>query len=106
MAIPVTPPKALLAYDSDRFCENLLMRGILPIIPQRSNRRVPEHPDYPRYKDRIRVERMFAKLKQQRRIATRYDKTTLSFESFLKLTVARLWSKSFVNNDSTCQRYK
>ncbi|MEG8224166.1 transposase, partial [Sphingomonas sp. HH69] len=42
-------------------------------------------------------ERMFGKLKQQRRIATRYDKTVLSFESFLNLAAARLWLKSFVN---------
>lgn len=40
---------------------------------------------------------MFGKLKQQRRIATRYDKTVLSFESFLNLTAARLWLMSFVN---------
>lgn len=73
------------------------MRGFLPIIPPRSNRKVPVHPDYRRYKDRNRVERMFGKLKQQRRIATRYDKAVLSFESFLNLAVARLWLKSFVN---------
>ncbi|HMN52570.1 MAG TPA: IS5 family transposase [Sphingopyxis sp.] len=100
MAIPVATPKALLAdkgYDGDRFRESLLVRGILPIIPPRSNRKVPEHPDYRRYKDRNRVERMFGKLKQQRRIATRYDKTILSFESFLNLAAARLWLKSFVN---------
>nr|WP_231732655.1 MULTISPECIES: IS5 family transposase [unclassified Sphingopyxis] len=100
MAIPVATPKALLAdkgYDGDRFRESLLVRGILPIIPPRSNRKVPEHPDYRRYKDRNRVERMFSKLKQQRRIATRYDKTLLSFESFLNLAATRLWLKSFVN---------
>ncbi|MEE4207860.1 MAG: transposase [Parvularcula sp.] len=100
MAIPVAAPKALLAdkgYDGDRFRESLLIRGILPIIPPRSNRKVPEHPDYRRYKDRNRVERMFGKLKQRRRIATRYGKTILSFDSFLNLPAARLWLKSFVN---------
>ncbi len=40
---------------------------------------------------------MFCKLKQQRRIATRYDKTVLSFESFLNLAAARLSLKSSVN---------
>ena len=45
----------------------------------------------------IRIERMFGKLKQQRRIATRYDKTILSFESFLTLAATRLWLSSFVN---------
>jgi transposase len=48
-------------------------------------------------KDRNRVERTLGKLKQQRRIATRYDKTVLSFESFLNLAAARLWQNSFVN---------
>jgi transposase len=100
MAIPAASPKALLAdkgYDGDRFRESLLLRGILPIIPPRSNRKVPEHPNYRRYKDRNRVERMFGKLKQQRRIATRYDKTILSFASFINLAAARLWWKAFVN---------
>jgi len=73
------------------------LRGILPVIPPRSNRKVPEHPNYRRYKDRNRIERMFGILKQQRRIATRYDKTALSFASFLNLAAARLWMKSFVN---------
>lgn len=100
MKIPVAKPRALLAdkgYDGDRFRESLLIQGILPIIPPRSNRKAPEHPDYRRYKDRYRIERMFGKLKQQRRIATRYDKTILSFESFLNLAAVRLWLKSFVN---------
>ena len=70
---------------------------MLPIIPPRSNRRVPEHPDYRRYRVRNRVERMFGELKQQRRIETRYDKTVLFFESFLNLTASRLRLKSFFN---------
>ena len=100
MTMPVTVPKALLAdkgYDGDQFRESLLIRGILPIIPPRSNRKTPEHPDYRRYKDRNRIERLFNKLKQSRRIATRYDKTALSFASFLNLASIRLWLKSFVN---------
>lgn len=69
MEIPVAASKALLAdkgYDGDRFRQSLPIRGILPIIPPRWNRKVPEHPDYRRYRDRNRVERMFGKLKQQR----------------------------------------
>jgi len=67
MALPLPKPKALLAdkgYDGDGFRENLLMRGILPIIPPRSTRKAPEPPNYRRYRDRNRVERMFGKLKQ------------------------------------------
>lgn len=100
MTIPAVTPKALMAdkgYDGDAFRQNLLMHGIFPIIPPRSNHKASEHPDYRRYRDRNRIERMFAKLKQRRRIATRYDKTALSFASFLNLVAARLWLKSFVN---------
>ena len=98
--VPVATHKALLAdkgYDGNAFRQKILMHGILPIIPPRSNRKAPEHPDYRRYRGRNRIERMFGKLKQQRRISTRYDKTALSFASFLNLAAARLWLKSFVN---------
>ncbi|OKL42890.1 transposase, partial [Pseudovibrio exalbescens] len=37
------------------------------------------------------------KVKQFRRIATRYDKTKASFEAFLNLAAARLWLRNFVN---------
>lgn len=73
------------------------MHDILPIVPPRSNRKAPDHPDYRRYKDHNRVELTFAKLKQQRRIATRYDKIILSFASFHNLAAASLWLKSLVN---------
>ena len=42
-------------------------------------------------------ERMFGHLKHQRRIATRYDKTALSFASFLNLAAIRRWLPNFVN---------
>lgn len=80
-------------YDGDRFRENLLLHGILPIIPPRSNSKVLKHLECLGYGDRNRFERLFNKLKQSRRTATRYDKTALSLASFLNLTV-RL--KSFV----------
>ncbi|GEM_PF-1201446 len=100
MAIPVTKPKALLAdkgYDGDAVRENLLMQGILPIIPPKSNRHEPIPCDFRRYRDRNRIERMFGHLKQFRRVATRYDKTALSFASFLNLAAIRKWLPHFVN---------
>tara|TARA_E500000318_G_C3487281_1_gene182866 strand:+ start:525 stop:833 length:309 start_codon:yes stop_codon:yes gene_type:complete len=100
MALPVSKPKALLAdkgYDGDAVRQNLLMRGILPIIPPKSNRREKISCDFRRYKDRNRIERMFGFIKHQRRIATRYDKTALSFASFLCLAAIRRWLPHFVN---------
>lgn len=99
MDLPLLKPAALLAdrgYDGYRFRENLLMHDILPIIPPRSNRKVSDHPDYRRYRDRNRIKRMFGMLKRQRRIATRYDKTALSFLGSLNIGAGRLWLKAFV----------
>ncbi len=100
MTIPVATPKAVLADkgdDGDAFRQDLLMRGIVPIIPPRSNRDAPEHPDYRRARDRNRIERMCGKLTRQRRIATRYDKTALSVASFLNLAAASPWPTPVVN---------
>lgn len=91
MAIPVATPKALLAdkgYDGDAVRESQLMQGLLPIILPKSNRRKPISCDFRRYRDRNRIERMFGHLKRFRRVATRYDKTALSFASFLNLAVS------------------
>lgn len=98
--MPVTKPKALLAdkgYDSDGVRESLLWRGILPIIPPKANRREPVVCDFRRYRDRNQVERLFNRLKQSRRIATRYDKTASSFLGFLSLAAAKLWLRDYVN---------
>ena len=100
MDLPVAKPKALLAdkgYDGDTVRSSLLIRGILPIIPPKSNRREPVTCDFRRYRDRNHIERMFGHLKHQRRIATRYDKSALSFASFLNLAAIRRWLPNFVN---------
>jgi transposase len=98
--IPVAKPKALLAdkgYDGDAVREDLLWRGILPIIPPKANRREAIACDFRRYRDRNHVERLFNRLKQSRRIATRYDKTATSYLGFLCLAAAKLWLKHYVN---------
>ena len=84
-------------YDGDDVRSSLLMQEILPVIPSKANRREPIACDFKAYKDRNRIERMFNRLKQFRRIATRYDKTALSFIGFLCLAAAKLWLPSFVN---------
>ena len=84
-------------YDGDSVRETLLLRGILPIIPPKANRRDPAPCDFSRYRDRNHVERLFNRLKQSRRIATRYDKTAASFLGFLCLAAAKLWLTHYVN---------
>ena len=84
-------------YDSDNVRSALLMKGILPVIPPKANRREPIACDFRAYKDRNRVERMFNRIKQFRRIATRYDKTAASYMGFITLAAAKLWMPTYVN---------
>lgn len=65
------------------------MHNILPVIPPKANRREPAPCGYRRYRDRNQFERLFNRLKQFRRIATRYDKTASSFLGFLCLAAVR-----------------
>ncbi|EAU39968.1 truncated transposase [Fulvimarina pelagi HTCC2506] len=98
--IPVGKPRLMLAdkgYDGDAFRTELLQKGVLPVIPARANRKNPAKHDRIAYRDRNRIERTFNRLKQARRIATRYDKTRLSFLAFLNLAAARLCVKDYVN---------
>lgn len=61
-------------YDSDGFRAALEDLGITPCIPPRENRPVMHAYDTAAYRSRHRIESLFAKLKDWRRIATRYDR--------------------------------
>ena len=68
---------ALLAdrgYDADWFRNALTERGTTPCIPSRRARKVPIPHDKTLYRQRHRIENMFGRLKDWRRIATRYDR--------------------------------
>ena len=83
-------PKAewLLAdrgYDADWFREALKDKGIKPCIPGRNSRGHPIKHDKRRYKRRNRIEIMFGRLKDWRRVATRYDRCPKVFLSAVAL---------------------
>ena len=59
--------------------------GVKPIIPGRINRKRAIRYDEKRYKDRWRIEAAFCRLKDFRRIATRYDKLAVNFLSAVAL---------------------
>ena len=77
-------------YDSDAFVAELRKQGIEVVIPPRSNRLHPREYDRYIYKVRNEVERFINKLKQLRRVATRYEKTACSFMGILHLAGAVL----------------
>ena len=85
---PVEAAAADKAYDSDAIRADLKGRGIEPVIPPSANRNEAIPYDKTTYKQRNKVERLINKLKQFRRVATRYDKLDLSFLAFIHLSAA------------------
>jgi transposase len=87
-------------YDSVNIRNDLAERGIEPVIPPRSNRKVPIEYDREAYKRRNLIERCVNRLKQFRRIATRYEKTARAYLSMLCIASSLIWIKT-VNAAST-----
>jgi len=85
MIFPALPDADVLigdkGYDSDAFRAALIGRKITPCIPPRAKRRSPATYCKALYKQRHKVENMFAKLKDWRRISTRYDRCAHTFFS-------------------------
>ncbi len=77
-------------YDADWFREALNDRGIKPCIPGRKSRDKPFRYDKRRYKRRNRIEVMFGRLKDWRRVATRYDRCPKVFLSAIALAATVL----------------
>ena len=96
-ALLSTLPKAgtLLAdrgYDADWFRNALIARDIQPCIPSRKNRKVAIPHDKPLYKTRHKIENMFARMKDRRRISTRYERCAEIFMSACALAaVVMFW---------------
>ena len=78
-------------YDTDAVVANAEALGARVVIPSKKNRRVERVIDRNLYRDRNKVERFFSRLKQFRRLATRYDKTASSFLGMLHFVSALLW---------------
>ena len=78
-------------YDSDAFVAAITAQGSQAVIPPRSNRLRPRSLDRHLYKDRNLIERFFCRIKQFRRIATRYDKLATSFLAFIHIACAFVW---------------
>ena len=78
-------------YDSDPLVTALAARGTCAVIPPRRKRRHPRPFDAQRYAQRHPIERLFSRLKQFRRVATRYDKLDAHFLAFIHLAATVLW---------------
>lgn len=72
-------------YDADWIRDDLRARHIMPCIPGKKNRKIPIEYDTDLYKKRHKVENMFAKLKDWRRVAMRYDRCAHTFLAAITL---------------------
>jgi transposase len=89
------PAGALLAdrgYDANWFRNALKDRDIQPCIPPKRNRKTPLSHDANLYRKRHKIENMFARLKDWRRVATRYDRCADIFMSACTLAaIVMFW---------------
>ena len=82
------------AYDSKAVIERVLAAKAQPIIPSKRNRKNPRlwgAEERTLYRQRNRIERLFARLKAWRRICLRADKRACSFASFVWIASAMDW---------------
>ncbi|WP_406700924.1 IS5 family transposase [Singulisphaera sp. Ch08] len=70
-------------YDGDKFVAAIEARGAAAVIPPKKNRIFKREYDKHLYKERNLAERLISRIKQYRRVATRYDKTARNFLGFV-----------------------
>jgi transposase len=81
-----TAPEVVIGdkgYDKKELVDAIEAKGGEAVIPTRKNSTAPRVIDADRYKDRNLVERFWVKIKQYRRVATRYEKTAQNFLAFV-----------------------
>lgn len=80
-------------YDSNQLIDYIYDHGAEPTIPSRKGAKFERHCDWYLYKERHLVEKLFLKLKANRRIATRYDKLACTYLGFLCIASILIWLK-------------
>ena len=79
------------AYDADHLRQVIAAKGALAVIPNNPSRALKYPLDKHLYAQRHLVECCFSKLKQFRRVATRFEKTATNFRSMLYIFAVRCW---------------
>ena len=78
-----------MGYDSDPFRDVLRAQNNTPVIPGRKNRKVKIEYDKLIYKLRSRVEQLFGKIKENRRLGLRYEKSDTVFLAFIAAAIIK-----------------
>lgn len=89
--LPAGVVMADAAYDSDRLRETVAQKGAVAVIPNNPSR-ARKHPlDRHLYAQRHLIECCFSRLKQFRRVATRYEKTSRNYLAIVTIAATVLW---------------
>jgi len=79
------------AYDADKLIEKLKQQNIIPVIPPKSNRKEPREYDEYIYKERNLIECFIGKLKQFRRVFSRFEKWAKNYMHFVRFAATLIW---------------
>ena len=91
--LPAEIVMADTAYDADHLREAVAEKGAVAVIPNNPSRAQKYPLDQHLYAQRHLVECCFSRLKQFRRVATRYEKTARNYLAVLHLAAAMLWMR-------------
>ena len=89
--LPAEAVMADAAYDSDRLREAIARKGAKAVIPNNPSRARKYPLDSHLYAQRHLIECCFSKLKQFRRVATRYEKTARNYLAVVTIAATILW---------------
>lgn len=80
------------AYDANALRKILAEQGAQAVIPSTTSRKTPIPHDPVAYRQRNKIERMFCRLKDFRRVATRYDKLARNYDAAVHIAaIAAFW---------------
>jgi len=91
---PKLRPRTIMGdkgYTGRPVRDYLRRHGISAVIPQLKTEKTPRLMNWDLYRERNVVERLVGRLKEYRRIATRYDKLAASYLAFVRLAAIRMW---------------
>ena len=91
--LPAEVVMADTAYDADACGQAIAEKGAIAVIPNNPSRALKHPLDKHLYAQRYLVECCFAKLKQFRRVATRYEKTARNYRAVVTLAAIILWMR-------------
>jgi transposase len=104
--LPDTPSWVLADRACDAAAFRLEMRaaGAIPVVPSRRGAKDPQPcPDYI-YRHRNLIERCWSRLKERRAVATRYDKTAVSYGATVAIAASLDWIKSLIGKSGNANR--